>query len=113
MATPERAIVQRGEWSDLKDGNLSLAARMSDDVVRLLIRQRINDGRLPRHRVIEVGYGSGVGRECDACGGPIEPDQRITVRICTEDWRTIRLHDDCFQIWDVERSLVERDAGAW
>ena len=85
---------------------------MSDDVVRLLIRQRINDGRLPRHRVIELVYGSGVGQQCDACGGFIESDQRMTVRICAEDWRTIRLHDDCFQIWDAERSLGERDAGA-
>ena len=86
---------------------------MSDEVIRQLIRQRINDGRLPRHRLIEVFYGSGVGQECDACSGLIEQDQRMTVRICSEDWRTIRLHDDCFQIWDVERSLVERDAGAW
>jgi len=85
---------------------------MSDDVVRQLIRQRINDGRLPRHRVIELGYGSGVRRECDACGRPIEPYLRMTVRICVEDWRTIRLRDECFQVWDDERSLAERDAGA-
>src|SRR5262245_37737720 len=57
----------------------------------------MHDGRLPRHRVIELGYGSGIGQVCDACGAFIEPDQRMTVRICTEDWRTIRLHDDCFR----------------
>jgi predicted nucleic acid-binding Zn ribbon protein len=85
---------------------------MNDDVVRQLIRQRIHDGRLPRHRVIELGFGSGVGHQCDGCGTAIEMDQRMTVRICAEDWRTIRLHDDCFQIWDAERSLVERAAGA-
>jgi len=52
------------------------------------------------------------GSKCDACGGPIEPYLRMIVRICVEDWRTIRLHDECFQIWDDERSLAERDDGA-
>lgn len=36
----------------------------------------------------------------------------MTVRICAEGWRTIRLHDERFQIWDHERPLAERDAGA-
>jgi hypothetical protein len=85
---------------------------MNDDVVRQLIRQRIHDGRLPRDRVIELGYGSGVGQECDGCGTAIEPDQRMTVRICAGDWKTIRLHDDCFQIWDTERSLNGRAAAS-
>jgi len=52
------------------------------------------------------------GSKCDAWGGPIEPYLRMIVRICVEDWRTIRLHDECFQIWDDERSLAERDDGA-
>jgi hypothetical protein len=76
---------------------------MNDDVTRLLIRQRLHDGRLPRARVIELGYGSGIGQECDGCGAPIEPDQRMTVRMSADDWRTLRLHGQCFQIWDAER----------
>jgi len=84
---------------------------MSDDVIRMLIRQRIRDGRLPRNRVVELGYGSGIGQQCDACGTAIEPDQLMTVRICADDWRTILLHADCFQIWDAERSA--RDSEPW
>lgn len=84
---------------------------MNDDVIRLLIRQRIHDGRLPRHRVIELGDGSGIGHQCDGCGAAIEPDQRMTVRLCADDWRTLRLHDDCFQIWDAERSATKGETG--
>ena len=83
---------------------------MNDDVLRLLIRQRLHDGRLPRNRVIELGHGSGIGQACDACGAAIEPDQRMTVRISADDWRTLRFHDDCFQIWDAERSATDEES---
>jgi hypothetical protein len=32
------------------------------------------------------------------------------VRITTNDWRTLRLHEDCFQIWDEERNKDEHGA---
>jgi hypothetical protein len=75
---------------------------MSDDIVRQLIRQRVNDGRLPRSRMVELGPASGGGRECDGCGAAFEADHRLTVRMAVEDWRTVRLHDDCFRIWEAE-----------
>ena len=82
---------------------------MNDGVLRMLIRQRLHDGRLPRNKVIELGCGSGVGQECDGCGASIDPDQRMTVGISADDWRTLRLHDDCFQIWELERSATADD----
>jgi hypothetical protein len=27
--------------------------------------------------------------------------------LCTDDWSAIRLHDECFQIWDAERLLTD------
>jgi hypothetical protein len=77
--------------------------RMDAEVRRQVIRYRIQDGRLPRNPTIELGHGQGIGQDCDGCGETIATDQRMTVRICADDWRTIRLHDGCFPIWDAER----------
>jgi hypothetical protein len=79
-----------------------LACSMDPNVVRDLIRQRILDGRLPRTPLIELGYGHGIRKICDGCGAIIEMNQTMTVRMSGDDWRTVRLHDDCFQIWDTE-----------
>jgi hypothetical protein len=76
---------------------------MDPTVLRDLIRQRLNDGRLPRTPLIELGHGHGIGQDCDACGATIAWNQRMTVRICADDWRTLRFHDDCFQLWDTEQ----------
>jgi hypothetical protein len=79
---------------------------MDVDVVRHLIRRRLEDGRLTRNPTIELGYGQGIGQDCDGCGETIATDQKMTARICADDWRTIRLHDRCFQILDDERLKV-------
>jgi hypothetical protein len=80
---------------------------MSDDIVRQLIRQRVSDGRLPRSRLIELGPASGARRECDGCGVAFDAHQRLTVRMAVDDWRTVRLHDECFRLWEVETSGPE------
>ena len=77
--------------------------------LRDLIWYRLQDGRLPRNHMIELGHGHGVGHVCDGCGSSIAWNQRMTVRMCSDDWRTIRLHDDCFQIWDTERRMDLRE----
>jgi hypothetical protein len=92
-------------------GNLNyvkLFQRMDLPLLRQVIRQRIQDGRLPRTPLIELGHGLGIRQACDACGSIIAKNQRMTVRISADDWRTLRLHDDCFQIWDTERPLDVR-----
>jgi hypothetical protein len=81
---------------------------MDATLLRDLIRQRIHDGRLPRTLLIELGHGHGIGTACDGCGSIIVWNQRMTVRMNADDWRTIRLHHDCFQIWDIERAVDVR-----
>jgi hypothetical protein len=75
---------------------------MVPDVVRRRIRHGIDDGRLPRKRTIELWHGPGFGQTCDACGATIAIADRM-ILICADEWRTIRFHDDCFQVWNVER----------
>ena len=81
---------------------------MNADMARQRIRQRLDENRLPRGDVFELGHGLGIGQLCDGCGETLTWQQRMTVRICRDDWRTMRLHDECFQIWDVER-LADRE----
>jgi len=78
---------------------------MDADALRQLIRQRIQDGRLPRDDTLELAHGHGIGQVCDGCGAEIARDQSMTVRIDRTNYRTIRLHDECFRIWDAERLL--------
>jgi hypothetical protein len=84
---------------------------MDAGVRRQLIKQRIQQGSLPRDQLIELGHGLGVGLACDGCGETIASDERMTVRIASSDWGTMRLHDECFQIWDIERRLVDEHEG--
>ena len=83
---------------------VNVFGRMEPSFLREVIRQRIQDGRLPRTPLIEVGHGQGIGQACDACGSIIAKNQRMTVRMSADDWGTLRFHDECFQIWDTERN---------
>jgi hypothetical protein len=83
---------------------------MEPTLLQEVIRQRIYDGRLPRNHLIELGHGQGIGQACDACGSIIARTQRMTVRMSADDWRTLRLHDACFQIWATEKHTNGRRA---
>ena len=74
---------------------------MVSDAVRQLIRQRIQDGRLPREGSIAWWHGAGFGRPCDGCGMPIVTGNMMGL-MRADDWRSIRFHEDCFRVWDTE-----------
>src|SRR3989442_13980093 len=59
---------------------------MDSQVTWQLIRLRLQDGRLPPDRAVELSFAPGSGQVCD-----------------TEDWCEMRFHDECFHIWDDER----------
>ena len=81
--------------------------RVGIDLLRQLIRLRIRDGRLPRVRTITLWHGRFFGsKACDGCGRTITTSDQMSL-LCTDDWSAIRLHDECFQIWDAERQLTD------
>jgi hypothetical protein len=47
----------------------------------------------------------GLGQTCDGCGQAITMAERMNL-LCAEDWRAIRLHADCFALWDEERRVA-------
>ncbi len=75
-----------------------------DPLVRWLIQRRLEDGRLPRGPITELQDSLGNGQPCDGCGTNIAKEQKSVSGIVMEDWRSIQLHRDCFEAWDVERS---------
>jgi hypothetical protein len=75
---------------------------MAPDVVRQLIRDRIDNGSLPCDRTIELWHGPGFGQTCDGCGLAITITDLMYL-ICADDWRAIRLHEDCFVLWEEEK----------
>jgi hypothetical protein len=51
---------------------------------------------------------AGSGQRCDGCGFTISRYQLMTVRIDAHDWREMRFHQECFEIWDDERMKAQR-----
>src|SRR5262249_21354846 len=76
--------------------------------VRQLIQHRIEEGRLPRERTIELWHSPGFGQPCDGCGAAITTAETMCL-ICGDDWRAFRFHRGCFEVWDAERSLGQHD----
>jgi hypothetical protein len=79
---------------------------MVADAAQQRIRQRIENGSLPRDRTIELWHDPGSGHTCDGCGLTIAAADTMSL-ICADDWRAVRLHDDCFQVWNAERQSSE------
>ena len=67
-----------------------------------MIRDRIENGSLPRDRTIELWHAPGFGQTCDGCGLAITTTDWMCL-ICADDWRTIRLHEECLVLWQEER----------
>jgi hypothetical protein len=75
---------------------------MARDVVRQLIRDRIDNGSLPCDRTIELWQTPGFGQTCDGCDLAITTTDWMYL-ICADDWRAMRLHEDCFVVWEEEK----------
>jgi hypothetical protein len=75
-----------------------------DPFMRWLIRQRLQDGRLPRGPVADVVEAALADpQECDGCGVLIVKNGKAVSAIVVEDWRTLRMHRECFDVWETER----------
>ena len=77
---------------------------MDESPLRLLIRSKLADGRLPINSIPRVWGGPGNGETCDACEAIVTKDEFVMEGIGVEGSRTpIQLHVRCFQLWDDER----------
>jgi hypothetical protein len=82
---------------------------MEAEAIRLVIREKLTDGRLP-YNSTPIFWGGPADREvCDACDKPITKQQLVMEGIAStlNDKKLIQFHVRCFQIWDVERRAPE------
>jgi len=77
-----------------------------DHALRLLIRHKVHDGRLPHNRIGTISTVLGAGGSCDACETSISKGQLVT-EVTLAGGRgargTVSFHALCFQLWDAER----------
>jgi len=82
------------------------------EALRLLIRRKLRDGRLPHSDIGRFRGGPGNGETCDACGWTVTKVQFVMEEgVNTRkagDAMPMRLHVPCYQIWTNEVYLARR-----
>jgi hypothetical protein len=77
---------------------------LNDEALHLLIRGKIQNGRLPHDGIKAAWSSPSDGEKCDACDTVLAKDQ-LLMEGATLDLgrRPLQMHVRCFQIWDQER----------
>jgi hypothetical protein len=79
------------------------------EAIRLLIQQRLQDGRLP-HDKAPARWSRGDGALCDACG-EITTTNQVMMEAgpsANEKQQSLCFHDDCCQLWNAETQTKPR-----
>ena len=79
-------------------------------LLRLLIREKLADGRLPSTPIPRAGGGPGTGQTCDGCGETVTTAQTVMGNPDSEECR-LQFHVACFHVWDIERQASGREPG--
>jgi hypothetical protein len=81
--------------------------------LRLLIRAKLADGRLPLNSIPRMWGGPGNGESCHACDQIVTKDEFIMEGIAVNPAQIpIQLHVKCFYLWDEERRALPAAEGA-
>ena len=76
---------------------------MDQPFLRLLIQEKLADGRLPRAPIPRMWGGPGHGETCDGCGEIVTSAQTVMENLDDAADGGVQLHVACFHVWDVER----------
>ena len=77
---------------------------MESVAIRLLIRQKLLDGRLPLNGISRIWGGPPAGEHCDGCDSLItEPLVIEGIASLLAGRQSVQMHVECFAIWDEER----------
>jgi len=81
---------------------------MEPILARWLIQMRLEDGRLPHGQATNLIEGPGDGQSwCNGCTMLLTKAEQVVTWLVPDQWRQVRLHVDCFLIWDAERQTSE------
>jgi hypothetical protein len=78
---------------------------MDTPLLRLMIREKLADGRLPHDSIPRMWGAPGNGEICDGCGEIVTKTQMVMEGLSTKD-RGVQFHVTCFHVWDVERQVL-------
>ena len=82
---------------------------MDTQAVRILVRAKLRDGRLPVYKISRLLAGPGKGETCNACDTLITKEQLGKEGIVVGDGgRPLQVYAGCFQIWNAERRTRSR-----
>lgn len=78
---------------------------MDAEALRLLIRSKLNDSRLPHNSIPTFLGGPGNRERCDACDTSITKQQLLIEGIDSThtEQQPTHFHVKCFYVWDAER----------
>lgn len=82
---------------------------MDKPTLRLLIQEKLTDGRLPQERLPRMWGGPGAGETCEACGERVTRAQ-MGMEVLDATGSGLPLHIACFLVWEAERQCVTRAA---
>ena len=78
-------------------------------ILRLLIREKLVTGCLPRTDVLRLRGVPGNGETCDGCGGTVTQAQLLMECELEACGCGVRFHVGCFALWDAERQVTGHD----
>jgi hypothetical protein len=78
---------------------------MTKPTLRLMIHDKLADGRLPHNFIPRIGGGLGNGETCDACAEPVTKAQVLMEGLSGKD-RGVQFHATCFHVWDATRQVL-------
>jgi hypothetical protein len=77
---------------------------MDPHAIRLLVRAKLGDGRLPRDSAPKAIGRPGNGENCDACEEILKTATlMLEVYPLMKDTKIVHFHGDCYAIWNDER----------
>ena len=83
---------------------------MEPSTLRVLIREKLADGRLRQNSIPRVWGGPSNSETCDACGEVVAKHQFVMEAVSTDlSKRALQFHVGCFHLWDAERTPPERE----
>jgi hypothetical protein len=82
---------------------------MDIEALRLVIRSKLSDGRLPYDSMPRFWGGAGDGEQCDVCDTLITKEQLVMEGIASvlSNKKPVQFHVPCFYAWDAERRVAQ------
>jgi hypothetical protein len=76
---------------------------MDKPVLRLMIREKLPDGRLPHDSIPRMWGGPGNGETCDGCGEIVTKTQMVMEGLSSKDLG-VQFHVACFYVTSSAKS---------